>query len=391
MLWHFLAKSASDAVSSGRAVRGEIEQLGPDEPHLAAAAAWLMRSIDVCGGNASSKGYRFMRGWMPPYPETSGYIIPTLLTLGEELGQAEYQTAAHRLGSWLVSIQRSDGGFTGREVGVQDAPDVFDTGMILLGFNALIVTGHEEEFEAPAARACEFLVSSLNDQGCFYRNISHDILHTYNVRSAWALLAFGKLNANVRYQNAAISNVDWTLKQQTQNGFFLNNEFKPGGNANTHGIAYVMRGLLQCYDLSGRADVLDAVIATADALAGKFDQEGWIAAELGPEWEYRSSHICLTGYVQTAIVFYRLALLTGETRYAAIAERLVAAVANTQDTENPDAPHCGAIAGSFPFHGAYAPLQYPNWATKFFIDALLIRRRYAEGRCNTQSYELYSG
>ena len=33
----------------------------------------------------------------------------------------------------------------------------------------------------------------------------------------------------------------------------------------------------------------------------------------------------------------------------------------------------GALAGSFPIWGRYAPLQYPNWATKFLADAIMIR------------------
>ena len=37
-------------------------------------------------------------------------------------------------------------------------------------------------------------------------------------------------------------------------------------------------------------------------------------------------------------------------------------------------PHYGGIKGSFPVYGRYAPLQYPNWATKFFIDALLAKQ-----------------
>ena len=39
------------------------------------------------------------------------------------------------------------------------------------------------------------------------------------------------------------------------------------------------------------------------------------------------------------------------------------------DTDNHDV--CGGIKGSHPVWGAYSPFTYPNWAAKFFIDALL--------------------
>ena len=34
-------------------------------------------------------------------------------------------------------------------------------------------------------------------------------------------------------------------------------------------------------------------------------------------------------------------------------------------------------AGSFPVWGRYAPLQYPNWATKFLADALMLYEDHA--------------
>ncbi len=388
---HFIAKSAADLVSG----RGSLVSLplkpDGDGPHLEAAADWLMRSIAVCGGRASSKGYRFMRGWMPAYPETSGYIIPTLLTLGNELDDPDYAETAWRIGGWLTGIQLENGGYSGRELGVQDAPDVFDTGMILLGFNALLIAREDDRITEAAARAAGFLASSLDENGCFARNTSHGMIHAYNVRAAWALLAYGAMVSDEDLQDAALSNVDWTLRQQTDNGFFLQNAFKPGGNANTHGIAYVLRGLLQCHDLTGRQDLLQAVVKTAEALLRLHASNGWIAAELGPDWAFRSSHICLTGYAQLGIVFHRLSLLTGDGAFAAAADKLIGAVARSQDITSRGAAHYGAIAGSYPFYGAYAPLQYPNWATKFFIDALLLRRRILAGRMERYDYELYAG
>ena len=35
----------------------------------------------------------------------------------------------------------------------------------------------------------------------------------------------------------------------------------------------------------------------------------------------------------------------------------------------------GAVPGSFPLYGRYAPLQYPNWAAKFLADSLALRLR----------------
>lgn len=120
-------------------------------------------------------------------------------------------------------------------------------------------------------------------------------------------------------------------------------------------------------------------------------QHGWLAAEIGPDWSFRSRHICLTGCAQLAIVLMRLAALTGEARYEGPAARLIAQVAATQNINAKGTRHFGAIAGSFPIFGAYAPLQYPNWATKFFVDALLLHAQQQSGERKFRDRDLYAG
>lgn len=390
MILHFLVKSLTDTVSGLAPILSARPERTAHPAHLAAAAGWLMRSVDACGGEASSKGYRFLKGWMPPYPETTGYIIPTLLALSDRLGDVRYADAAVRMGRWLTGVQRPDGGFAGYELGLQDDPDVFDTGMILLGFNALLRRGGDDRIAAAARKASDFLRGALDDDGAFARHVSHGMLHTYNVRSAWALVAYGRIAGDAGAEAAGLANADWAIAQQQANGFFTRNAFKPGGNANTHGTAYVLRGLFQIHQLTGRHDILRAVTTAADQIASVYEREGWLAAELGPEWDFRSRHICLTGCAQIAIVFLRLAAATGNERYVPLAERLIAQVAATQ-TLRGTRRHSGAIAGSYPIQGAYAPLQYPNWATKFFADALLERERWHMGQRSLPEDELFAG
>ena len=129
------------------------------------------------------------RAGCPPYPETSGYIIPTLLQLAKIYPDRDYTGTALKLGDFLVDMQGKEGGFAGREVGVLNTPIIFDTGMILLGLNSLARQGEHQKYEAAAKRAGDFLLDSLDDTGCFVRNLSNGIIHTYNVRAAWGLMA----------------------------------------------------------------------------------------------------------------------------------------------------------------------------------------------------------
>ncbi len=390
-VFHFARLSLTQTLRGRRPLLAARPETTPHDTHLLAAADWLKRSIAVCGGQASSKAYRFPKGWVAPYPETTGYIIPTLLGLRDETGDPEWQVMAARMGRWLTTIQGSDGGFAGYELGSGQKADVFDTGMILLGFNALQHQAADPVIAKAAARAAGFLQQSIDGDGAFVRNVSHDMLHSYNVRAAWALVAYGAMAQDAAATASGMANVDWTLRQQRDNGFFDNNGFKPGGNANSHGIAYVLRGLLQVYFLTERPDILNAVRRGTNAVIDRFEAEGWLAAEIGPDWTYRSRHICLTGCVQLAIICFRLAALTGHQPYVKAAERLIAQVAATQSVQAPDKAHHGAIAGSYPIYGAYAPLQYPNWATKFMVDALLVRKQWHSGRKAVTGRDLYSG
>ncbi len=65
-------------------------------------------------------------------------------------------------------------------------------------------------------------------------------------------------------------------------------------------------------------------------------------------------------------------------------------VASTQDVESRGASHFGGIKGSLPIYGRYAPLQYPNWATKFFADALLAKRKALSGNIGREPGSLFA-
>jgi hypothetical protein len=263
--------------------------------------------------------------------------------------------------------------------------------MILIGFSALIAEAGSPTTKAAADRAANFLVSCLDDRGCFVRHLSNGLLHSYNVRSAWALVAHGRLTGEDRFVEAGMANARWTLGQQNGAGFFVNNAFKRGGNANTHGVAYILQGLLQIHDIVGDQDSLQSVVRSANALRRLYAERGWIAAELSPDWQYLSRHICLTGYAQLAIIYLRLFQKTHDDAYRVIAERLIGDVARTQDLGDPTAPYYGAIAGSFPIYGRYAPLQYPNWAAKFFVDALIAKEQVDSARSAPDRLQIYRG
>jgi hypothetical protein len=84
---------------------------------------------------------------------------------------------------------------------------------------------------------------------------------------------------------------------------------------------------------------------------------------------------CLTGDAQTAIVWFRLAEITGDKAFGAAALRMVDYLCSTQNLTSGDPGIRGGIAGSRPIWQEYGKYEFLNWAAKFFADALMLRLR----------------
>ena len=102
-----------------------------------------------------------------------------------------------------------------------------------------------------------------------------------------------------------------------------------------------------------------------------------LAANFDEGWQPAASHACLTGTVQLGGVWLRLYALTGDARWLNAGLKAVEQAAAHQ-RHRPWAAVDGALPGSFPIWGRYAPLQFPNWATKFLADALMLYEAHAQ-------------
>src|SRR6266545_2731755 len=96
--------------------------------HVTEAAQWLLRAQQATPDEGVSGAYSFEDGWVASYPETTGYIIPTLLAVAEYSGDARYRDRALAMADWELGIQYPEGGFPGHFVDRQNPPIVFNTG-----------------------------------------------------------------------------------------------------------------------------------------------------------------------------------------------------------------------------------------------------------------------
>ncbi len=348
----------------------------PHDVHLRGAIDWLCRAQDVRDGKSDagsvSAGWSFEDGWLPGYPETTGYIIETFLSAARVLKQPELVERAGRMIDWELSIQLPDGAFPGHFGEAGSRPVIFNTGQIMHGLIAgYSQLGRADCLEA-AIRAGRWLVRQQDDDGCWRQYEHNQVPHVYNTRATWALLATGLLAAEADLVAAARRNLDWALSQQTPCGWFANNAFVPERAPFTHTIAYAIRGLLESGVLLDEDRYLQAAVVAGQGMAKVQRQDGWLAGTYRDDWVTAAGYCCLTGLAQMSLNWTRLAQITGDQGFRDHARAGLAWLKTTQKLDARDPVVRGGIAGSSPIWGDYSRFEYPNWAAKFFADALLM-------------------
>jgi len=347
-----------------------------NETHLQAAIDWLCRAQDVRHGHADeggvAAGWSFEDGWLPSYPETTGYIIETFIAAAELLGSPDFKTRAQRMIDWELSIQNADGSFPGHFGEAGSRPVIFNTGQIMHGMIAGYTEYGRAECLDAAVSAGRWMVACQDEDGCWRRNEHNGVPHTYNTRATWALLRAGLISGEADLVDGAKRNLDWALSQQTESGWFTTNGFTPGQIPFTHTIAYAIRGLLESGVLLNHERYLNAARNAALALAGVQRPDGWLAGTYADGWLPSSSYCCLTGVAQMCLNWLRLAQEGISPELREPARRGLEFLKRNQRLDDSDTTIRGGIAGSAPIWGGYSRFEFPNWATKFYADALMM-------------------
>lgn len=378
------------------AVLGELwhERLGGFEPspehapHLQAALQWLCRAQDVTGTPGISRGYSLVRhpqfgtrGWQAAYPETTGYIIPTLFLAARHLGWSGLAVRAIQAARWEIDVQLPNGAVQGGVLGEPPTPAIFNTGQVLLGWLAAYHETRGEEFARAARRAADFLVAALDDDGVWRRGNSMfaDRRATnYNARTAWALAEAGQAFAEPRYSKAAALALRGIARQQHENGWLPACCLTDPAEPLLHTVAYAIRGLLEGGRVLGDAELIAAAARAAAGIAERVDDRGTLPGRLTAAWGPAAKWRCLTGEAQMANIWLRLEAVTGDAGWSAPVARVLHALKATQSRNAGDPGIRGGIKGSSPMTGEYGRFEVLNWATKFFADALMRDERRAE-------------
>jgi uncharacterized protein YyaL (SSP411 family) len=339
---------------------------------LSAAIDWIRLAHAMSGNGGISKGYGALRGrWSPSYPETTGYTIPTLLNAAVALDRPELRTLALSLADYLLNSTTPEGGVT-HWASARSYPIVFDTGQVIFGWLAAFDASDDERYLQAAVRAGDWLVSIQDPSGSWKDHQHLGVEKVIDTRVAWALLELHRDTHQDAYQRAAVRNLEWAKQQQDADGWFRCCAFIKGEDPFTHTLAYTAEGLFECGSLLNEACYIEAARLTADALLARQRPDGGLASTYGPGWCETSWSSCLTGNCQMSRLWLRFYETSGDRAYYIAARKAITFVARTQSLKTSNPNIRGAIAGSHPIYGRYERFKYPNWAAKFFIDALLM-------------------
>jgi len=335
------------------------------------AIQWLCRAQDATPDGGVSEGYHLFHGWLPSYPETTGYIIETFLAYHRLTGDDQYRERALKMAEWLLAIQCENGAI--KDSRFRDEM-VFDTGQVLFGYLQAYAATEDDRFLSAAARAGNWLVDVQSEDGAWRSHAYLGIPHTYYSRVAWSLLELAEVTSSERFLEAGTKNIEWTIGQQRRNGWFDQACFTPkkGHAPITHTIAYTTRGVLEAGLLLEKEDYVQAAKATMDALADRIPPDGWLSGRYDAEWNGTVRYCCVTGTAQLAIILQRLYQRIPDTRYTKGAQKLTAYLQRIQAAPSRDDRIRGAAPGSDPIWGDYIHFCYINWATKFLADALML-------------------
>jgi hypothetical protein len=338
------------------------------------AAGWLMmaQKANIDGGMGS---YHLVNKWSSSYPETTGYIIPTLIRYGENNNQPEAVKAAIRGADFLLVIQRASGGWQGGRIGENSQEIVFNTGQVIRGMLAAHKLSGEPKYLNAAFKAGLWLSDIQHPQGFWQTHALMGKARVYDTFVDAPLLQLFEITGEEKFRETAIRNIDWVIRDKMQgNGWFEDcaNTVKRNDKPILHTIAYALDGLIDSGIILKEDKYLEAAVTGAVKLRDLFLSQDYLDGRYDRNWNGTEYFLC-TGCAQMAIVWLKLYNVYRDKAYLEAVQRMTSLLIFIQSRgfkETEDT--IGAIPGSFPIWGRYEPFAFPNWATKFFCDALML-------------------
>jgi len=257
-----------------------------------------------------------------PYLEVTGYLIPTLINVGE-------LKLAKQYAEFLSYMQRPNGSFAGPDG--KEYP--FDTGQALKGL--ISASKIWPKFKSPAKKAADYLIANISRKGKIkvdYKDINEGVI----VYTLPALKQAGQSFKNKKYFK----------KAQLSVAYYKNHSGVLSVNQLTHFLAYTIDGFMEM----GEMQLVKPVVKRIFRQQRK---DGSIPAYPKASW------VCTPGLAQLAIIAYKMKMR----------EKADKAINYLNDVQN----KTGGWFGSYGTNPGYFPNEEISWTNKFFLDAVILK------------------
>jgi hypothetical protein len=327
----------------------------------------------------------------PSYPETTGYILCSLI-FGLRHGLASLtRQKLDRMTSYLLSVQNRDGSVPGvgedfgslaRRIprpGEEIRGLAFDTGQVLTG---LVAYYRHLEARADVAdaieRAADWMSARIEADGAYAMSSCYNGARAYYIRATIGLVEAAKAFGREDWLHAARRNAEWTFRQRSGPAWFRTFSFEDHEFQNLHGIAYTLRGLIALGRNLGELKYVAVSKACIDRLLDRSFPDlpvpDAIPGHFADSFRKYRRTVSPTGMCQLALSAFLLAKIYGDSRYAKYGASLIDSVKRFHIRGLTERGLNGLLPGSWPVTGPYMHAVLPNWPIKFFLDGLYIKQ-----------------
>ncbi|MFA6171576.1 MAG: cobalamin-dependent protein [Patescibacteria group bacterium] len=354
-----------------------------DRYHIVQTINWLKKAHDaawpgVSRGFSLTWNRKFKKaGWQPPYPETTGYIIPTFINAAKTLNDQTLIDRARVMADWELKIMLPSGAVRGGHLSPKNIqPAVFDTGQVIRGLLAIYEESGEEKYLSAAKKSADWLLAGEdNKTGRWVENNAACVnkkTTTYNIYALAPIARLGKAVGRKEYISCAKRSAEYAISMQNEKGWFMGADFEDRPDLLLHTLAYTIDGLWDAGISCHNERFLLSAKKGLDGILSAMRDDGFIPGRLKADWSSDVSWACLTGIAQAGITALKIYDQAGEEKYLTFAMKAKDYLKKRQNVSFENlGGGLGAIFGSWPIAGAYQPYQALNWAAKYFADLLL--------------------
>jgi hypothetical protein len=281
---------------------------------------------------------------------------------------------------WERKVQWKEGGIPGCFGTSQERMVAFNTGQVLQGWGAYIRKTGDVSIRESALQAGKWLSLCQAEDGAWERGVSSAADHgrvAYMSMVSWGLAELYLATGEAFLRDASLRGARFCAGMVGKDGWpdHCGIRERERDRPLSHTIGYAIQGLFETGIILEAPDLVDTAIRMARGATSVLREDGFLPGRIGPRWTSCANWSCLTGTAQVACVWLRVVETGKGEEFLPGALAALNYIRRTQRRSRNPGIHFG-VRGSYPLHPTgYCRLTYPNWAQKFFVDALLTLHR----------------